>query len=231
MAHFTVSSSSPAVTIEPFDATAYPAFADVLARVRGVLRNVDERYSAVVTNVSARPIEAMVLRWTAAREKPRPSNRISDGFMNPPYRPVLAPGDRLLATRGMNLREDLPERFVAMSAGTGVEFADATHVQLDVDSVVLDDGSVTGDDRFGIVQHLRSRHQVIAELMEQCEAGLAIGRPVEEVAAAYENTYRDDPVRGRWVWQFARQLQRSEGFLPYLKRARLLPPNLGRREP
>src|SRR5688572_12616827 len=118
MPRFTAISSSPMVTIEAFEAAKHPAFARVIDRVRGMLR-IDSNLCAVITNASNRPIEAMVQRWrTTIDGEMKSSNSTSDGFFYPPYQPILLPGERLLATPGTNLPEDLPERFAMVSSAS-----------------------------------------------------------------------------------------------------------------
>jgi hypothetical protein len=237
---FTAASSSPMVGVERFDRARHPEFARVLDRVNGVFAGegtiagwsrVDESCCAVVTNVSSRPIEAMVLRWSyEGTTHDKPSNLISDGFFNPPYKPILPVQERTLATPGHNLPEDLPEQFFLAGSLPRREMWAATHVHLDVDSVVLDDGSLTGDDKFGIVDYLRGQYSAAAELVKAVEEGLANGRSLEDVAAAFEDVRRDDLQWFRWGQRFALQVRRQPAFLEYLKRFRPLPANLGRRD-
>jgi hypothetical protein len=109
------------------------------------------------------------------------------------------------------------------------DVAGASHVHLEIDSVVLDDGSVSGDDRFGIAQYLEGRQSVIADFVAHCEEALASGRSVQDAAKALEQADRDDRVQSRWAMRFARQLERNDQLLAFLKRVRPLPPYFGRR--
>jgi hypothetical protein len=216
---------SPLVSIEPFNATARSTFAAVLERLQSAIRFQTSSAYAVVTNHSESAIEVLVMRWSMEEDgtaRRKASNVIHEGFSNPPYQPVLAPGARRLATDAGLLPESLPERFVV----SGGEWL-GIYQTVEIDSAIFEDGRIAGPDRYGVVKHVRERRSAVKELLSLMDEGLASGRTIDDIISDFK--VASDETRTRvWREMLISNVRRNHSLLDYLRRQRELPANFPR---
>lgn len=211
--------ASSLVTIEPFDAAAYPAFIAVLERLWS---RETGACGAVVTNHAASGIEVLVMRWSKRIEgDERPKSLVFEGFSNPPYEPVLSAGGRRLATDGGLLPENLPERFAMVG-----NVPTSVYRRVEIDSAVFEDGTIVGPDRFSVVKYVRGYRSSVEELLRLVDDGLSSGRAIDDIVSDFE--VAPDETQMRWRRKLATNVRRNSSFLDYLRRQRNLPANFPR---
>jgi hypothetical protein len=228
---------SPLIEVEPFDSAAHSNFATTIDRVESLQQWQTDiaSYSIVITNRASHSVESMVIKWSVAEDS-KTKNLILEGYLNPPREPILKPGKQLLVNPSGTLPEILPEAFFILSSygphgffprtqivdgKLQVERRDDVSVDAVVDSAIFEDGTLIGDDRFGIVGFLRERQSTVKTLVARVEEAAAIGKTVDEALADY-------PVgdgRHRHGERFIHQVRRNPVFLDFLRQLRELPPN------
>jgi hypothetical protein len=233
-----VPAESSLIEIEPFDPAAHPNFVATIDRVEHPEPGQEVEiasYSVVITNRAAHSVESLVIRWSVAGDS-KPRNLILEGYLNPPRRPILGPGEQLLVNPSGAFPQTLPEAFFTFSLPGPYGFFPLTNivdgklrlesrgdasVEAIVDSAIFDDGTMIGSDRFGIAAFLRERQSAVKALIARVEEAAASGKTVDEALSDY-------PVidgRHHQAERLVHQVRRNPAFLDFLKQLRELSPD------
>lgn len=209
------------ITVAQYDPDAHPAFADLLqspnwSRVAP--------YTAVITNRSARPIEALLVQWTVVNGSgaSETNNLQADSYFKRFRRSIIPAGMQAIVTPSGYLRADEVKASItsAVPGPTVLDELDrAVHILMNVDSVIFDDGLVAGPDTFQIAEFLASRQSAAKKLVAQVRVARGNKKAVAALLSDLTISCDGDLSTNRsafWTYQFADMVKHSPSMLEYL---------------
>ena len=193
-----IDSPAPDLSFVRYDPAIHQEFAGMLAELP--LRGAAD-HAAILTNLAAQPVTAMVARWTVI--DPAGGSRVRDVTRDDyePRRPnqSLEPGGRRLVTMtGFHPAFDVSRPHGWVSAGRERLEDDAAEIRVSLDSAVFADGRLVGPDEYGIGDHLHGRYATAKDLVEQVDRAVAASEDVEALLTSLTSGAQK-PSRWRWI--------------------------------
>lgn len=188
-------------------------------------------FAIVITNASDRPLAGVVVRWQMQRG---PSKAWSvfqaDSFVRDDRAPVIMPrSSALLTPTGLITPEAVAGRFIS-GARPGPQTLESlrreSRIPVELDSLILDDGTVLGADAFAIGDYLRARRDAAQLLLGEIQR--PGDPPLEGGALQALPTHGSGPFdtsSSRWLLRLSDAIgrQTAADAVQYLTRMSRLP--------
>lgn len=153
--------------------------------------------AVVIQNLSHKDVTALRYRWVIADANGKSGNSVasSDSYMIDIYRPVIAPGSRLLITQIGMVDEAQLNPVLASVSGIGsggwpLLDDKAEEVRFRIDLVLFSDGEIAGSDPDDFATQLQFRKRAADYVAQQIRSANAEGRDVMPVLTALRDVPR-----------------------------------------
>ena len=177
-------SPTPELALTVFHPLAHPEFVPMLREMPSL--HGAAGLSAVLTNVSAQRVTALVVHWSYLdyRHTARGKYVVRDTYFPLHARKPLEPAGRLLVTlSGLSPPFDVTKPYADLSSGNNFVHG-ASGFTVGIDSAVFENARIEGADAFHIADYIHGRYAAMKWLAEQVMVAEAAGENVSAVLAA-----------------------------------------------
>ncbi len=214
MTTMTIGDAPKGVEVIPLDASHSSALPSSVAAVTALVPGE----SFVLVNNTDRAITTLVTVWSFSTTSGVKRRRLNlDGYLLSPVQRIVNPHDFALITPSGSVTPDLIPRLKAGGLvglfGDPPDFPspDSTAgVQLDIDSVIFENGDITGTDRYQYYREIQDRYLALDSVLAEMEAAKQSGEDIAAHCSRIQNEARlTRSSLSRYKAHYADVLQRT----------------------
>lgn len=209
------------VSLTRFRPDQFPAFGEIFDLSPGHLRV--RSVSFVLSNQTDKAIIGVAFRWILSDRTGSwvPYTLRTHSFLSPNPLPLAPPGKRLLVTPGSFFPEGVVSGQGGIVGSVPSEkvirlFDGASDVNVEIDSIIFEDGEVVGPDQLHLARDIRARKSAALLVLKQVRAAESRNESASEVL----QRLRAGPITdeaGRQASQLAGELIRARSLSQGLK--------------